>query len=868
MRIKSRSVPIRAEPSRVGEVICSQEEGQIALVLEKKEIENVMWMRFACGWLCAKDSNGYDCYEKSTDVIAQKFWATEFDNRRRLSAAVANVLTRTHGLMNARRTARQIRENAVLTRDTKKPLVNLPNVSMENMMVALQAAMRLKGPEIFEFIRIAASHQSDPHKSIVEIAKDTEDMLLQRPSEWVKNDLGVINTVDSRSKNDIFIMAAARDDVQAFEKCLANGQELAALHSDLQYTALHAAADFGATRVVKMLIKTGISVNLKDAHRGMTALHYAAQSGRTEICEFLIESGADRTMANYAGKLPYEIADYQGHFETREKLKHVPTEVNDVVLVESTPTTLTIHWPHPEQHPKFQATVEEYGVIHEPSDSKRCGYGKIYHEKENTFQLTGIPPATGHGFRIYGRSVAGMSTPSSRVIFFTQADVPDKMPPIELLKVAKNGLYLNWHPPAYTNGSKISLYQIELRSAIPGEDLNDDGTLKTLAQMRIPDKSMHTTLVDLDDDESVESVGSTQGPSPTKFVLTDEESEDADRRYRVMLHRKIHRRHRFCIGLEQDRPYVFRIRCLNEIGWSLWSDYTDPYKPTDGVKVTEFGDDFAALEWFTPVLTQGRRCSGFELQMTVPKGPLEATIEAFKHKAGDSIRVEGMEEEETVSAASYDFRTLDSTITEPRFTVNNLMPGIRYQFRVRARILDKFTDWDLGFISPIVTMPAAPPDECMALHVATVMGGMGTSSDGTPVERKDVDHDSATLTWVPGNPNGAPVSRVEVVAAKIREYRPEDLESATEAATPSKGSAEGSMKLGMSVTGVSAVTGEMSSLAIDGGASGGGLPDTGVGLDNSLSLGHTASSDIYFWKESFFLPSLKNPLHYIDSHAH
>jgi hypothetical protein len=119
---------------------------------------------------------------------------------------------------------------------------------------------------------------------------------------------------------------------------------------------------------------------------------------------------------------------------------------------------------------------------------------------------------------------------------------------------------------------------------------------------------------------------------------------------------------------------------------------------------------------------------------------------------------------------------------------------------------------------------------------------MGTSSDGTPVERKDVDHDSATLTWVPGNPNGAPVSRVEVVAAKIREYRPEDLESATEAATPSKGSAEGSMKLGMSVTGVSAVTGEMSSLAIDGGASGGGLPDTGVGLDNSLSLGHTASS--------------------------
>ena len=99
-----------------GEVICSQEEGQIALVLEKKEVENVMWMQFARGWLCAEDINGCDCYEKSTDVIAQKFLATECDNRcTRLSAAVANVITRTHGLMNAQRTARQIQEHSVLT---------------------------------------------------------------------------------------------------------------------------------------------------------------------------------------------------------------------------------------------------------------------------------------------------------------------------------------------------------------------------------------------------------------------------------------------------------------------------------------------------------------------------------------------------------------------------------------------------------------------------------------------------------------------------------------------------------------------------------------------------------------------------------
>ena len=43
---------------------------QITLVLEKKEVKNVMWMQFAWGWLCVKDSDGCDCYEESTDVIA------------------------------------------------------------------------------------------------------------------------------------------------------------------------------------------------------------------------------------------------------------------------------------------------------------------------------------------------------------------------------------------------------------------------------------------------------------------------------------------------------------------------------------------------------------------------------------------------------------------------------------------------------------------------------------------------------------------------------------------------------------------------------------------------------------------------------
>jgi ankyrin repeat protein len=429
VRITSRSVPIREEPSRVAQIVCSQEQGHIGLVVEERVVDDTKWLRFGCGWMCSKDSNGFICYESTTETTAQKFWATEFDNRRRLSAATANVLVRSHSLYNARRTARQIREHCCTYRDERRPLLNLPLVSMENMMVALQASTRLKGTEIFEFIRIAASHQSDPHKSIADIAIDCENMLLRRPSEWVKDDLGVINTVDSRSRNDTFVMSAARDDLFTFEKCLNNGQELAVLHSDLQYTALHAAADFGAARIMQMLIRTGININLRDAKYGMTALHFAAQSGRIEVCKLLVEHNCDRTIQNYEGKLAYEVADYQGHTEVRQMLKHVPPEVSEVMLVSSSSSSLSITWAIPEFNEKMYAAIDEFGVMHEPTDSKRCGYGQIYDEKTNVFTINNLPPSTGHAFRIFGKSVAGFAKPSTRVIHFTMASIPE--PPQE-----------------------------------------------------------------------------------------------------------------------------------------------------------------------------------------------------------------------------------------------------------------------------------------------------------------------------------------------------------------------------------------------------------------------------------------------------
>jgi hypothetical protein len=51
----------------------------------------------------------------------------------------------------------------------------------------------------------------------------------------VKNELGILQTSDLTSKNDRFIMAAARGDVKTFENCLAQGQVIRLLIQDVNY---------------------------------------------------------------------------------------------------------------------------------------------------------------------------------------------------------------------------------------------------------------------------------------------------------------------------------------------------------------------------------------------------------------------------------------------------------------------------------------------------------------------------------------------------------------------------------------------------------------------------------------------------------
>jgi ankyrin repeat protein len=163
---------------------------------------------------------------------------------------------------------------------------------------------------------------------LLDISEEIFNLMKLRPSLWVTNDLDVLTTESRRMFTDKFIMCAADGKVSEFLALLESGKvELTSLHSQLNYTALHAAADFGKVALVQEIVKTGMSLNVRDPRRGQTALHFAAQTGRCEVVELLLRNNADRLIKCNSGFKPYQVADRLGYIECRELLKHLPPSV-------------------------------------------------------------------------------------------------------------------------------------------------------------------------------------------------------------------------------------------------------------------------------------------------------------------------------------------------------------------------------------------------------------------------------------------------------------------------------------------------------------------------------------------------------------
>lgn len=558
IRITSRSVLVKSSPERSAVIKCVQTSGQILQVLEQQNFSDfsgdLLWYRVNAGWICSRDSSGFICSEPVGESEANTHWAEEFIKRQRLSSAISNMLIRSHSLDNARKCAKSIKLLTKRFLKEQHTLFNLPDINLDTLIISLQSSTKLKNDEIFEFVKIAASYQSEPFKALGQIADEIEKYMFMRPSEWVKGQMGIIETHDDARKNDRFVMTAGQNDMKKFQVYLDAGQDLTALHSELKYTALHAAADFGAEECLQWLVKSGLSLDLRDGRNGRTPLHFAAASGRTTIISILLEAGADRTIVDFQGLLPYQVADQYGYAEARELLKFVAPEIHHVAVVATTPFEITLTWMPPKLQEDIHSRIVEYGVMHEPVDFKRHGGGKMIIVPSNRIRVTDLDPATGHGFSVLSRSIAGWSKSSSKLIHFTLSYIPSTPAAVELMRVSINGLFITWFPSEFNNGARIDHYEIDLRPMTDVYEIEDTRNLETFDEV--------------EDNEgfSNEEDGSTLVQPRTSLSGEAKRSSVSDRYRRLVRHTTVSDMGRFLIGLEPLLPYKLRIRAHNELG--------------------------------------------------------------------------------------------------------------------------------------------------------------------------------------------------------------------------------------------------------------------------------------------------------------
>jgi hypothetical protein len=735
--------------------------------MEEIVVDELSWFHLTSGWICTMDSNGVRCYSPSTDIEANKFWAAEYDARRRVASAICQMLTKSCSLPNARKIAAILHGRASQSQHQHAPALNIPNVTTEDLLIGIASAAGkgLNSHEIFEIMKAAASKQSDPVRALTGIAEDLHKLMNLRPTLWVKHDLAILDTETLMIKNNQFVMAAARNDVGKIEECLSMGQELTALHAEMKYTALHAAADFGAKDTLRCILQTGIPPNIRDARFGQTALHFAAQSGRAEMVQILLEFGADRMIPDMKGVLPYEAAGEHGYAVCREMLKEPPPAIMLASVVGCSASSISIAWQPPTTIKSQHALIEEYMIVHQavtlikpqgeererdsadPNSADNWNPAKGYQRDEGLEMLYAtdtkmtihnLAASSGHSFLLLSRSAAGWSKPSAKLMHFTLPDVPSAPSKIELLKVNKNGLVVAWHPPVDDNGCKVTIYQLEMTDREPVfEDDSDleDGDEQSV-QVSLAHSDMGSSVGAMSASLAGSSVASSSNVSRQRNGVLDSQGGW----HRLMKHRQVDNLEKYLMGLETDRNYYFRAQCKNEVGWSHWGHWSGPYMPQEGARVAEFGDMWLRLKWVAPVLC-GRQVTAYEVQMCEPTGPRQNSLTVFaKRKKSDASQrsrllsagaatgvppAQGDDKsvascDSQATAGGYEFYTVDDDVRENQTVIEHLKPGIRYQFRVRPQIDGAWCNMNLIQMSDIIAVPASSPEAPTGVRVSTL----------------------------------------------------------------------------------------------------------------------------------------------------
>jgi len=205
------------------------------------------------------------------------------------------------------------------------------------------------------------------------------------------------------------------------------------------------------------------------------------------------------------------------------------------------------------------------------------------------------------------------------------------------------------------------------------------------------------------------------------------------------------------------------------------------------------------IGWLAPVLSNGRKITAYELQMSQPVGALCRQYKIYRGGADE------IDEPVPVETTSFDFKTITNTHMENHYTMRELKPGSRYQYRVRAKIDNDWLEWEHGMLSQVIVVPPCAPDCPTEVRLwagsfskkKTSLGPDAESKEDTEAvanvrsskavstisfENDGVSHDFIVIQFTSGNSGGAPVIGYRIEAAKVKEYDYRDIVNARKAA--------------------------------------------------------------------------------------
>lgn len=420
-------------------------------------------------------------------------------------------------------------------------------------------------------------------------------------------------------------------------------------------TALHAAAEFGATRALQALVLAGAALDAPSlTPRKRRPLHCAAQAGQSEAAKLLLAAGASRHGLDADGRKPWHCV----HGDVRrialcELLKDRPARVAAVLVSHVTARSMVITFSEVEQS-YDQAPVTHYCVewfqgseyrpttefsrmrqILEPATgflvvdaaaltdagnmleeiraSLAGSSGELDHVtwQPGGHEIARLPPDTNFSVRVRAFSVAGCSDWSPQGTGRTLTEPPTRPGKPFVTRAARSSITMSWLPPAHDNGRPISMY--EFRRALVPDSVTTihDGVVDTLSWIKYQVKP---------------------SPEPSFTVA----------------------------GFPPGSRLLARVRARNADGWGPWSALGGPFLATDTIAVDRVEPRSVTLRWTPPTCLA---LGAWEVQYRKHTGP---ALESQYHTVVDDI----------------------PAAPELSFSVPHLRPGTLYMFRVRPR--DKF----------------------------------------------------------------------------------------------------------------------------------------------------------------------------------